>query len=270
MNIIFAVFNIKTEIGEINYMKKEDILLEKRLLEMAEKSYKNSMYYFTGFLSAPEISLLYDACKIEASSFTVFGGAEGCERRMVRFGSEEDLGYEVDFPICTIKVEPLLQKFSDEFTHRDFLGAIMNLGIERDTIGDIIIKENTAYIFVTEKMTQYIIDNLDKVKHTHMKCSIVQEDLEEAKINLEAQEILVSSFRIDAVLAKLYNQSRNQALELFKDKKVYVNGRLCENNSYIIKTDDVISVRGFGKAIYRKQLYETKKGKYNLQMDIYV
>ena len=66
--------------------------------------------------------------------FDVFGGTENCERLMIRFGSEELFGYEEPFPICCLLAEPLIEKFADNFTHRDFLGAIMNLGIERDVM----------------------------------------------------------------------------------------------------------------------------------------
>ena len=88
---------------------------------------------------------------INAQAFEVlFGGAAGAERVMIRFGDEESLGYEQPFPIAIIKAEPVSPKFAEKLTHRDFLGAILNLGIERSTVGDIIVRESTAYFFVKE------------------------------------------------------------------------------------------------------------------------
>ena len=75
----------------------------------------------------------------------LFGGSEEAERMVVRFGDPEDMGYEEAFPITLLKIEPLLQKYADALGHRDFLGALMNLGIERSTLGDIFIKDNCGF-----------------------------------------------------------------------------------------------------------------------------
>ena len=72
------------------------------------------------------------------------------------------------------------------------------------------------------------------------------------------------------VIAGKYNISRNQALELFRSKKVFLNERLCENNSYIVKQDDIISVRGYGKMVFKEISGETKKGRVYIQVEEYV
>ena len=71
------------------------------------------------------------------------------------------------------------------------------------------------------------------------------------------------------MIAKVFRLSRNQSLELFKGKKVYVNGRLNENNSYILKNGDIVSVRGHGRFIYYGAGHETKKGKWSVSAGIY-
>ena len=81
--------------------------------------------------------------------------------------------------------------------------------------------------------------------------------------------VLVASERIDGVIAKVYNLSRSQSIEYFRAKKIYVNSRLCENNSYQLKPGDVISVRGFGKFVYNGVGYQTKKGKFSVNVGIY-
>jgi len=251
-------------------MREEDTLLQKRYLEWAENSYKNSIYYFTGFLSVSEINILFETPQISPENYQIFGGVEGCERQMVRFGSSAELGYEIPFPIVIIKIEPLIQKFADDFTHRDFLGALMNLGIKREVIGDIIVNGKDAYLFVAEKMAEYVQEQLTKVKHTHVRCKILKDMPIDPIIKREEEEVLVSSLRVDGMVAKLYHLSRNQSLELFRERNIFVNGRLCENNSYFLKPEDIISVRGYGKCIFKKQLYETKKGKCCLLIERYV
>ena len=85
----------------------------------------------------------------------------------------------------------------------------------------------------------------------------------------EAREVLLPSLRLDVCLAKVYNQSRNDILEHFRAGKVYVNGRLCENNSKTLKEGDVVNLRGSGKFTYSGVKYETKKGKICAEVQVY-
>ena len=245
--------------------------LKKRLSELAEKSYRNNQYVFTNFLNMAEMNAFYEMRKeLAYVPFTAFGGTENCERLMLRFGSEELFGYEEPFPICCIQAEPLSEKFADSFLHRDFLGAIMNLGIEREVVGDIAIKGKKAYIFCTEKMASYIAENLVQVKHTSMKCKILESAPDILKPTLEKKEVTAASERIDAILGKLCNLSRSQSILAFREKKVFVNGRQCENNSYQLKAGDVVTCRGFGKFVYEGVKYQTKKGKICAEVSVYV
>lgn len=246
-------------------------LLKKRLAELAEKSYRNNQYVFTNFLNMAEMNAFYEMRKeISYIPCTAFGGTENCERLMIRFGSEELFGYEEPFPIRCIHAKPLIEKFADNFTHRDFLGAIMNLGIEREVVGDISLKGKEAYIFCTEKIADYLAENLVQVKHTSMNCRILSEVPDILKPTLEKREVTAASERIDAVLGKLCNLSRSQSILAFREKKVFVNGRQCENNSYSLKAGDVVTCRGFGKFIYQGVKYETKKGKSCVEVSVYV
>lgn len=202
--------------------------------------------------------------------YSLYGGAEMCERQMVKFGSEEMFGYDEEFPISCVVIEPLLKKFAEKLGHRDYLGAIMNLGIERSVIGDIFVKDTTAYVFCVDRIAQYIADNLDKIRHTNVKCTIEKGKIEAVAPEKKAVSVVVSSERIDAVVAKLYNMSRSQSIEHFREKKVMVNGRVMENNSYSMKPADVISVRGYGKFIFMGVENETKKGRLKVQLMQYV
>lgn len=243
-------------------MIKEEMLQKKHLTDLANRAYRNNMYTFSDFLSLPEQDLLFSLkAEIEYIPFSLYGGNEACERKIVRFGLKEILGYEEQYPISCIKIEPLIEKFADTFTHRDFLGAIMNLGIERDTVGDIFIEGKTAYVFCHDKIASYICEELSQVKHTHMKCSIVSGENSLHSKEAVEKELLVPSLRIDAVVSKMYNMSRNQSLLLFQAKKIFVNGRIQENNSYFLKSGDSITVRGYGKFDFKEEKYRTKKDK---------
>jgi len=250
--------------------KVEDRLFINRMVELANRAYSQNTFSFTGFLDMTQVSQLHQ-CKKELGNVTVtlYGGTKGCERQIARFGDATELGYDMSFPIACIHIAPLIKKFADELTHRDFLGAVMNLGIEREIIGDIMVVEKECYLFCVENMKEYLLENLAKIKHTHVKCQVLEEIPEVIQPKFEIVELLVSSERIDGVLSKIYNLSRSQSTELFREKKIFVNGKQCENNTYIIKKDDTISARGFGKTIYDGIISQTKKSKLRVQFRHY-
>lgn len=252
-------------------MNAEETLFKKRLTELADKSYHNGQYLFTAFLSLAEQNTYFSMEKeLSYVPATLFGGTADCERVMLRFGSLDLCGYEEDFPISCIKIEPVMEKFSEPLSHRDYLGALMNLGIDRATLGDIIIVEKTAFLFCAGKMAPYLLENLSQIKHTHVKCSLTTDFPPSAITRLERSSVLVSSERADGIIAKLYHLSRSQVITLFQSQKVFVNGRVFENNSGALKTGDRVSVRGFGKFIYQGKSYETKKGKLSVDADLYI
>lgn len=245
-------------------------LLKKRFRELAEKCYRNNQYTFTGFLGLSEAACFYELEKeLSYVPYTLFGGSDICERVMLRFGSQEQLSYTEEFPISCLKISPLSQKFGEELGHRDFLGALMNLGIERSTLGDILVFGKEAYLFCHDNMTEFIMENLTRIRHTAVMCTRAAE-LPTLKTEDKTEEkIQASSLRIDGVTAKVYRLSRNEVTELFRQKKIFLNGRLCENNSQLLKEGDVISVRGYGRYQLSWNMGVSKKGKLNLTVILY-
>lgn len=250
--------------------EKEFQQLKKRMAQLAQKSYEHNIYTYTGFLSMAEQDIFYGmASQVKGMDYELYGGRRDCERRMLRFGSEETLGYEEEFPIVCVSVKPLIEKFADNMTHRDFLGAVMNLGIDRSAVGDILLEGKSAYLFCTDKIAPYIMENLDKVKHTNVKCAAADAVTELPIKEPEEIRFTVASERADGIIAKVYNLSRNQSLALFRERKIYVNGRLSENNSYAMKEGDMVSVRGYGRFVYHGTDHETKKGKWSVSAGVY-
>lgn len=248
-------------------MNDQDELLKKRFIELAMRSYKENRYTFTNFLSLADLSVFFDAAKeIGSIAYTVYGGYEDSERNMVRFGSEEELGYTEDFPLDILEISPVLEKFSDDLTHRDFLGALMNLGIERDVLGDILLKGNKAYLICLSSISEYIKSELTKVKHTNIKIKNI-DMLPKTDLYVPTESLIqAASLRVDAVISKVCNLSRNDSLKLFAEKKVFVNGRLMENNSKILSDGDKITVRGYGRFQVSEIVGTSKKGKLNIKV----
>lgn len=250
--------------------EKEIVQFKSRLKELARRSYEQNMFTFTPMLGLMEQTIFGELEEeLRYAGYTIFGGHENAERVMIRFGKMEELGYEEAFPITLIHMKPLLQKFSDDFSHRDFLGALMNLGINRDLLGDILVGDRQGFLFCQSSIAEYICQELTQVKHTHVSCAMAFKLSEYKEKPPVEEEHLVASERLDGLVAQIYNLSRSQSLSLFRDKKVFVNGRLTENNSRSCKQGEIVNVRGFGKFIYDGIGYTTKKGKQRVKIRIY-
>ena len=159
-----------------------------------------------------------------------------------------------------------MNKFADALTHRDFLGALMNLGIERSTLGDIYIEDKTGYLFCLKSMAEYITENLTRIRHTSVQCTVCEEPPVFLQKEPEEKLIQISSARTDALIAGVYHLSRTESNELFREQKVFINGRLCENNSRALKEGDQITVRGYGKFTYEGEKGLSRKGKVNVRV----
>lgn len=195
--------------------------IQKRFEELSSRAANRYYTTFSDFLNMEEQSELL-ALRLN-SPFRLYGGYDGAERCIAAFGDECN---ECQFPISFIKIEPSSKKFADKLTHRDFLGSLMGLGIKRETLGDIIIKDNTGYLMCLDSVADYIIGSLDKVKHTSVKCSAVPELPQGVQSEPEEQQEIVASLRIDVLAAAVYNLSRSAVKELLISAR-YLSIPLC-------------------------------------------
>ena len=248
-----------------------DDILRKRFIELAARSYNNGIYTFTDFLGLAEQSELAALTReLSYAGLTLFGGVEGAERVMARFGSEDELGYIEPFPIVCVKLSPKSQKFSEDLTHRDYLGALMNLGIERDTLGDIAVIDKSAYVFMKEGILAHVLESLTRVRHTDITASICESLPGGGLYKTEEITVQVSSERLDAVIARVYHLSRENAAALFSKRLVFVQGKEISSISYTPRTGEIVSIRGFGRFVYRGYQSNSKKGKLNVLVEKYV
>ena len=248
-----------------------DNTLINRINELAEKSYSENRFVFTDFLDMSQLSSFYSLERDLAYVGTsVSGGTEGCERCMVRFGTPESLGYDEAFPIVMLHISPVQKKFSDALTHRDFLGSVIGLGIERTKLGDIIVRDNEGYIFVSESISEYILENLSKVKHTNVRVEKCLDIPEAVAPKFAEESIIVSSNRLDAIIARVYKLSRDLAVRYISEGKVFLSGRQMTENAKQLKSGDTVSVRGKGKFIFEGEGGSTKKDKLYIKIKKYV
>jgi RNA-binding protein YlmH len=250
--------------------EKEEQLLRKRILELARTADNKGINTLTDFLNLNEQSIFFSMKnELPNVNYELFGGYSDAERKVLCFYGDDSVKAFSDYITC-IRILPLNKKFSDDLSHRDFLGAILNLGIDRSKIGDILVKEKEGYVFCESVISYFIMDSLDKVKHTNIRCELVSEDTPEIKPNFKEIRGTVSSVRLDSVIAVAFQTSRNSILGLIAGGKVFVDGRLVESNSYMLKENETISVRGYGKFIYKGIQNQSKKGRFYVTILKYI
>lgn len=225
---------------------------EKRFNELYNRAYSRGYTCCTDFLNMEEQSIL-EKSKLPCLKY---GGYPSAERIVALFGESIAQG---DIPVSLLEIAPASQKFADRLGHRDFLGGLMHLGIKRETLGDIIVFENTGYLFCLKTVKDYIIDNLSKVKHTTVSVKEVDSLPQNAVAKPESTEIITASLRLDAIISAVYRLSRSESSKLFAQEKVFVNSIAAANTSYQVKENDIISVRGFGRIQFISKLRTTKK-----------
>lgn len=242
---------------------EEEQLLKKRFLDLSKQADRKGIVTFSDFLNSNEQNIFHQIENTLFSNFELNGGYENAERQMVAF-LPDALYYEWDFPYSCIKIEPAYPKFADKLNHRDILGAVMNLGIERAKTGDILLKDNTAYLFCCESVKDYILQELDRIKHTVVKLS--ETELAHFSIQPDFAYLsgIITSNRLDAVVACICKISRSAASGMIANGKVFIGGREILHNTYVCKEQDVISIRSYGKYIFDSVSGETKKGRINI------
>lgn len=242
-------------------MDKEEQLLKKRMRELAEVCYRRDIPSYTDFLNLNEQTVFHSLEReLPPVRYVLTGGYDTAERRIVCFlpSYEEEA---VAPPISILKAEPVSRRFAESLTHRDYLGALMNLGIDRGMLGDIVINEDGCFIFCLERMADYIAGELRQVRKTAVTCSVVPAFSCQVSQKYEDVRASVASPRLDNVLAAVYHSSRSKIVPYIEGEKVFVDGRLAVSASMQLKGGEIVSVRGLGKFLFSGTENETRKGR---------
>ena len=241
-------------------MEKEEQIFRNRIQELAGNAYRRDVPVHTDFLTLNEQTIFQTiAGSRPPVRYALAGGYEAAERKVVCFlPSYEEVLWEPPFE-C-LRISPLNAKFAEALTHRDYLGAIMNLGVERSVMGDILVHGTEAYVFVLKEMSRYLAENLVSVRHTSVSVTPCEAVSVPAP---EYDEITgsVSSLRIDSIAALAGRLSRAKAVSLIEGEKVFLNGRLVLSASQPVHEGDILSIRGIGKFSFAGEGSQTKKGR---------
>lgn len=232
----------------------------RHLLDLLRRSEKTGTWQYSGFLSPAEQDELLRCPEAAGFPFRLWGGYDGAERKILAAGDEAESG-PPELPVRVVAVRPKSVKYAEELTHRDYLGAVLGLGIERSLVGDILVEEKGAWVVCLGAAAGIIEAGLDQVRRTAVAAETVSADVPELRPKYAPLRLNVSSERLDAVVAAFAGVSRGQAEKLFGAEKVFVNGRMTPDKSARLKEGDILSVRGFGKAVYDGIERETRKNR---------
>lgn len=224
----------------------------------------------TKFLDETELHELLTLIK-NNYEYVIEGGYDNSERNRVIISPYEDVNLD-DFEISILKIE-YPQKFM-KINHRNVLGTIMSLGINRNTIGDIIITDtetSSIYVIVVKEMVAYLQNYLTSINNCPVKLKEVTiSELQNIKLKEAIEKnYIVASMRLDVILASVLNVSRNEINKYFDEKKVLVNHQVCMNKHYECKTEDLISVRKFGRIAIDQEIKTTRKNNLVIKVRIW-
>ena len=141
----------------------------RHLCDLYRRAEKQNQYSYSGFLSPADQAAFLREPPRGSLSYSFDGGAPAAERRLLICGSEKDFGYPPEPPIAVLSVRPVSEKFAETLSHRDFLGALLSLGIGRELIGDILVREKSAFVLCAETIAPFLRDNLTQVRKTQVK-----------------------------------------------------------------------------------------------------
>lgn len=243
-------------------MKDESFSEDKLVLSKAKDTIHLSQKRFSpcyyGFLNEHQAQLIKDKI-LHLEDCIFWGGFDDAQR--VIFGS--NVQSKDDFPIVAIKFT-----YKEEFklTHRDILGALMALGIERATVGDILTFEGYSIVFVKADIAQYIMSEVSKIGRVGVNSYVQDINKINFVSDFEIVDLTLSSLRLDVLVSGLCNLSRDKSQSLIKADFVSVNHKITDNVSATLKVGDVITIRKYGKFVFTDEKGFSKKGKVKISV----
>lgn len=235
------------------------------LIKKAEKLLQ--YYQVTGcdiisdFYNPDEIEVLQkyfgDSC-----NYIIFGGYKNAIRNVLIFGEKKTLSQS----ICCLNA-----KFNQQFNkldNRDIKGAVYNLGIDVDKIGDFWVEENNIYLYCKNEVAEYLINNFKQIGRCHV--DFVHIEFKEQIFKFETSTIISASLRLDSIVASIIRKSREKSKERIVSGLVNVNYHLIEQCDYICKINDIISLKKIGRYIIKDIQINKKSGKIILSIDKYI
>ncbi len=263
---------------------KELKLFYARLCDLERKA-EGGLVCHSSFLTPSEQfrAERYFSTKGKKDEICFFGGYHAAERKQIFLlpeyissvaAGDREVLFEMlkeDFAESAVALRITGSGFRT-LTHRDYLGTLLSLGIERETLGDIcVLDEHSAIVFCSREMESHILLSLTSIANDKVKVEREQADADMPSTKrYQAFTDTVASERLDCVVAALFNLSRDKAQNLIRAGAVEHNYEAASRTDAYVKADDLISARGYGKFVIRDISQATKKGRIRLFADKYI
>ena len=236
------------------YSKPEEKLLISKMIDKIELTTNKNKIQNTDFLDIYQSHLLENILKQEkVENYIINGGISDSERNIIVFFPEKlseivNTNTSKILPIKCIRIK-LSKEMYGKYTHRDYLGGIIKLGVKREKIGDILVFEDGADIVILNEISKFLLSNLNSLTRFGKAnieliniSKIRNKDIKKEKFN-----IIVPSMRLDCIVAEILNTSRGKAEEIISDGRIFINFENVEKQTKQIKENDIITVRGKGR-----------------------
>ena len=250
-------------------MEREDQILVRHFMDLSRAADERCMDTFSEFLNIREVALLRKT-DLPGGRFFLFGGSSTSERVVAAFPSPYTEESEIAWPVSLVRVTVKGSKFlANKLTHRDYLGAVLGLEIERGLIGDISVSEAGAYIFCLTRAAELLVQELREVGRAQVEAEIVPLSEAEQNVHLEEVRGTVASVRLDAVIGEVYHLARGKVKELIDAGRVAVNAAEELRGHRELREGDVVSARGFGKFRFVTVEGATRKDRIRILVEVY-
>lgn len=257
-----------------NISNEEDRILVSKMLDKIEQSNKRNSVEYTEFLNLSQRQLLEKILiKLKFHNYVATGGYNNAERTalIIYPNKLEELFKNNQFSFDTILgvIRIILpNELKGMYFHRDYLGAIIKIGLKREKVGDIITCKDGADIIVLKEAEEYIIQGLKQLKR-FSKAEVEQVNLDNLNVEepkTKVLNVIIPSMRLDSILSETLRTSRAKASEIIKEERVFINHELVTKGAKELKNEDIITVRGKGRFKVGNILNNTKKGNIILEI----
>ena len=248
----------------LNNITDDDRVLLSRVIDMAQNAREKYSERFTLFLDDRQQELCRQVLASEKlDNYRFWGGYDLAERKMIGFFSTIEGSIDERFPIRSVCFS---YRRADKLSHRDFLGALMSIQIKRECVGDIIVGEGCTNVLLSDKISDRVICEIDKIGRVGGKAEDGFDESIKPVIGFEEISGTVSSLRADCLLSFALHISREKAAAMIKQLGISINHLICYKADFVLKEEDVFSVKGHGKFILRSINGVSKKEKIRITL----
>ena len=259
-----------------DYKRQEDKICLSQVLDKIEFSKTRERIEYTDFLDMYQISLIENFLrKISFENYQLFGGYAESERKILiaypEKYNERMIEKNYNKMLKIVRIE-LPEEEQGKYSHRNYLGGIVKLGLKREKVGDILVSNDGADIIVVEDFAEILRKELPSLTRFENSKIAIEEisNIRKKEVKIEEVSIIVPSLRLDNIVSDLARTSRSKAAQIISQERVFINGQNETKLSKQLKLNDVITIRGKGRFVIKEFAGTTRSGRTVVRIEKYL